>query len=194
MKRPRLTFPDAVADHVRQAYEKATCILEYGSGGSTVLAAELPGKTVYTIESDPDWMQSLQDYLDQAETVQSMPQLIHADVGKTGKWGRPETDDSWKTYHHYPLAVWHQPEFRHPDLVLIDGRFRPACFYACVLMAEQPMTVLFDDYLERTHYHGVEDLFKPTTFIDRMAVFHTTPLDTVPRGALLEIAAAFNSP
>ena len=39
-RRPDLTFPAPVAEAVRAAYAQAECILEYGSGGSTVLAAE----------------------------------------------------------------------------------------------------------------------------------------------------------
>ena len=39
MQRPKLTFPDDVAKYVTEAYERHDSILEYGSGGSTVLAS-----------------------------------------------------------------------------------------------------------------------------------------------------------
>jgi predicted O-methyltransferase YrrM len=63
-------------------------ILEYGSGGSTVLASEMPGKTVFSVDSDRRWARNLQSYLDQAET-NSPVHLHHSSIGKTGKWCRP---------------------------------------------------------------------------------------------------------
>lgn len=39
---PALSFPPAEAEAVRRAYA-AEVVLEYGSGGSTVLAAAMPG-------------------------------------------------------------------------------------------------------------------------------------------------------
>lgn len=192
--RPALTFPADVAEAVRAAYAIAACILEYGSGGSTVLAAEMAGKTIYSVESDKDWADNLGAYLSGAASVRSMPHLIHVDVGTTIKWGRPAGDQKWRNYHRYPLGVWQGRDFRHPDTVLIDGRFRPACFFTCAMMATRPMTVLFDDYTDRPHYHGVEALFRPVKTIGRMAVFHTGPLQDVPRAHLMQIAAAFNQP
>ena len=52
--RPTLTLPEAEAALITAAYDKAEVILEYGSGGSTVLAADL-GKKVVAVESDRDW-------------------------------------------------------------------------------------------------------------------------------------------
>ena len=49
----------AEADAVQAAYAGAQVILEYGSGGSTVLAAAMPGKTVFSVESDPAWARGL---------------------------------------------------------------------------------------------------------------------------------------
>ena len=49
--RPELTLPEAEAALLRETYDRAGVILEYGSGGSTVLAAEQPGKTVPSVES-----------------------------------------------------------------------------------------------------------------------------------------------
>ena len=63
--RPELTLPDAEAALIRAAYAKADVILEYGSGGSTVLASELPGKSVFSVESDRDWAQMMRGWLAQ---------------------------------------------------------------------------------------------------------------------------------
>jgi hypothetical protein len=174
MEVPELTFPPAEADLVRACYQQARVILEYGSGGSTQLAASLPGKFVISVESDRDWAIDLQGQLDRAG-LPSPAIVWHVDIGITGRWGRPTSDESWQKYHHYPLSIWSEPFFRHPDVVLIDGRFRAACFVATVMRIDKPVTVLFDDYAERPAYHVVEKLAKPVRTIGRMAEFQIEP-------------------
>ena len=41
--RPELTMPEAESALLRETYGRAGVILEYGTGGSTVVASELPG-------------------------------------------------------------------------------------------------------------------------------------------------------
>lgn len=183
--RPVLTFPEEVGDWVRGHYEKASVILEYGSGGSTVMAAEMTGKTVFSVESDPRWCQMMQEYLDHAGT-QSEVHLHYANIGVVGKWGRPKNHDAWPRYHRYPNSVWDLPEFKAPDLILIDGRFRAACLLTAMLRTEKPVTVLFDDYTERRRYHAVENFVPRSETRGRMARFEIEPTD-LPRAKLTEI-------
>ena len=62
--KPKLTLPRAEADWLRQHYAEARVILEYGSGGSTVLAGEQLGAHVFSVESDLGWAADLQDWFD----------------------------------------------------------------------------------------------------------------------------------
>ena len=55
LARPELTLPTAEAEWLRDAYGRAGSILEYGSGGSTVMASELADKVIHSVESDRDW-------------------------------------------------------------------------------------------------------------------------------------------
>ena len=41
--------------------------------------------------------------------------------------------------------------------MLVDGRFRVACFLTSLIEADAGATILFDDYTDRPHYHLVED-------------------------------------
>ena len=166
-----LTLPDQEADLVRRSYAAAGMILEYGSGGSTVLAAEL-GKPVISVESDRAWAERLQQKL---STVSPDARVHFADIGRTGKWAKPLDNSAAQSFHAYPLSVWDRPDIGEPDLVLIDGRFRAACLVAVLLRARRPTTVLFDDYLERRYYHDVERLARKEETIGRMARFTVTP-------------------
>jgi len=190
MERPALTFSPEVAELVRETYAQARVILEYGSGGSTVLASEMAGKTVFSVESDKRWTQNLQAWLDQAGTGAGV-RLHHTSIGKTGKWGRPVDHAGYRRYHRYPLEVWDRPDFVAPDTVLIDGRFREACFYAVMLRCTKRTVVLFDDYADRRRYHAVERFARPVETRGRMAKF---VLDerALPRDALTQIVGAFS--
>lgn len=173
-KRPALTFETDVADWVREHYQAARSILEYGSGGSTVMAAEMPGKRVISVESDRIWARMLQDYLATIDT-HSEVHLHVVDIGPVGKWGRPKTDAMARNYHMYPFSVWRRADFEHPDLVLIDGRFRPACMLAVAALARHRVTVLWDDYAGRPHYHLFEDMFPVQDRRGQMVRFEVEP-------------------
>ena len=171
---PELTFPDSEAEVVRACYARAGVILEYGSGGSTVLAAGMPGKLVFSVESDRDWALRLQRHLDSRD-LPSPATVQHVDIGPTGAWGRPTGPETWQRFWRYPASIWDEPWFRHPDLVLIDGRFRAACFMTVLVRITRPVTILFDDYTTRRAYHGVEHFCRPIETIGRLARFEAVP-------------------
>ncbi|WP_343502572.1 hypothetical protein [Alloyangia pacifica] len=174
--RPELTLPEAEAALLRAEYARAEVILEYGSGGSTVLAAEMPGKTVFTVESDKDWAQRMRRWF--AETPPAAGtevDVIWSDIGPTKEWGHPVDEIEWRSFPEYPLKVWELPEFRQPDVVLVDGRFREGCALAAAFLTEKPLVLLFDDYAPRAHYHNVEHWLGRPQMTGRMARFEIVP-------------------
>lgn len=184
-----LTFAPRERRFLVKYYEAATTILEYGSGGSTVLAAKL-GKTVFTVESDQDWAERM------AHHVASISDRAHvhwADVGPTGPWGVPMKPREFRKFSGYALSVWDRPDFEQPDLVLIDGRFRASCLVAVLLRATKPVTVLFDDYLKRGYYHGVESLARKEETVGRMARFTVTP-GAIPADMVTQAIGWFTDP
>ena len=175
---PVLSFTERDQLVVKKHYSAASAILEYGSGGSTVLAAEL-GKPVVSVESDRSWAKQMNGLLaDRHKGAEAA--VRHVDIGKTGAWGKPFKTDGALNYHSYPMSVWDSEDFRQPDVILIDGRFRVACFCTTLLRLKQPATVLFDDYEDRERYHIVERLFKPVEKHDRIAVFEIQPTQIPP--------------
>jgi len=161
-------------EYLTEKYGQAQVILEYGSGGSTRIAAQMPGKLVYSVESDQKWALDLQREID-ASNPQSAITLYPVDIGQVGPWGRPVDDSKWRSYHRYPMAIWDERFFRHPDLVLIDGRMRCACFVTTMMRITRPVTVLFDDYGARPMYRRLEQLIEPTRVINTMAHFELVP-------------------
>ncbi len=184
---PELMLPEAEAQHLARAYAEADVILEYGSGGSTVLASELSGKTVISVESDQAWAVMMRDWFVQNPPAQGTRiDVIWVDIGETGDWGTPMNASGWRHYPDYPLAVWQREDFRQPDVVLVDGRFRPGCAMATAFCTRKPVTLLVDDYKRRSRYHVIEEFLGAPRLIGRMAQFDVAPT-AVPPDRLLPI-------
>lgn len=194
IERPELTMPEAEGARVREAYGRAHVILEYGSGGSTVLAAEMPGKTVFSVESDRAWAGMIQDWFaSNPPAADTQVDVIWADVGETGEWGTPVDESEWRRYPQYPLGVWQLPHFRQPDVVLVDGRFRMGCAMATAFLTKRPVLLLVDDYKRRKFYHKIEEFLGTPRLTGRMAAFDVTPMP-VPADRLLTIINMMTRP
>lgn len=170
----KLTMPELEAAELRRAYGAASVILEYGTGGSTVVAAEMPGKILQAVESDPAWDARMRAWL-VAHPPRSDVRLHLADIGPTKDRGHPADLASFAKWPGYPQSVWQREDFAQPDTVLIDGRFRLACFLTVLANTMRPVTLLWDDYKGRPKYHRAEVFAKPARMVGRMAIFHLTP-------------------
>lgn len=188
---PDLTFPLDVALWVRDHYDVSSTILEYGSGGSTAMAAQMVGKTVFSVENAQPWHDAMAVWFSENPPTSDI-RLHFENVGKTGKWGWPVVENKWHKYPRYSLSVWQRADFIHPDLVLIDGRFRVGCFLATLFSITKPVTVLFDDYVGRERKYDICESFSPIVETrGRMAKFHLNPtqIDTT---RLLDVVTAFS--
>ena len=184
-----LTFGPEESDFLCRCYEAAETILEYGSGGSTVLAAEL-GRTVFSVESDRTWAERMVAHV---AGISDRATIHYANIGRTGEWGAPVKAREHRKFPGYALSVWDRPDFVEPDLVLIDGRFRAACLVAVLLRSTKSVTVLFDDYLRRRYYHGVEHLARKEEMVGRMARFTVTP-GAIPAEMVTQAIGWFTDP
>lgn len=163
---------EAELTHLGSAYRDAKVILEYGSGGATRLAADMPGKLIMSVDCDLERIRRLRRDLANA----SSPAMFqHVDIGRTGFDGRPLTDRNWRAYHRYPNSVWDEPWFRQPDTLFIAGPFRSACLATAILRTKKPVRVIFDGYALDERYKLVEHIVKPRKVIGRMAEFLVNP-------------------
>ncbi|MEN8741995.1 MAG: hypothetical protein ABF308_19790 [Phaeobacter gallaeciensis] len=167
-------MPEKETAYLREAYQEARVILEYGAGGSTRIAASLPEKFTMSVESDPNWARTLQQEIDASDPA-SPAVVYYSDIGLVGPWGRPLNPESWRHFFRYPLDIWEEPFFRHPDTILIDGRLRNACMAMVLLRCTQPVTVLFDDYGVRPLYQEIEQIIRPSKLVGRLARFDVAP-------------------
>ena len=166
---PRL--PPEGADALRAALGTARGYLEYGAGGSTLLAVAR-GLPLVSAESDRLWLDAVETHL--AGRLRPERQLLaHIDIGPVGAGGRPAAETAWRRFPTWALEPWRLAAARGlaPDLVLIDGPFRRACLLAALLRAPAGACLLFPDYAARPGYRLAEDLAPPPRLLGRMAEF-----------------------
>ena len=156
-------------EHLR----KARVFLEYGAGGSSVMAARSAVEKIYSVESDPAFLRAVQEKIAGIGIQPNRYVPLHVDIGPTGAWGHPSSKEFSHRWPHYPQAPWDRlkQDQKKPDLILIDGRFRVATLLASLLHAPAGCTILFDDYADRAWYHAVETFLKPRRLAGRMAEF-----------------------
>lgn len=139
--------------------------LEFGSGGSTVLASNLNVPTI-SVESDSYYARAVASQL----TGNSVTQIISS-LGLAMDWGMPAFPRV-RLARRYVMAPWISPEF--PDFVLVDGRYRVACALETARRASAARAktlLMFDDYFGRPFYSEVELHLGSPRRVGRAAVF-----------------------
>jgi hypothetical protein len=169
-------FDEESTVYFRKQLESARNYLEYGSGGSTILANSLVN-TLVSVDSDPSFIADVRRKLAEEGGRKAMAKLIYVNIGLTEDWGMPvftkPTRRRVRRWEDYPTAPWrfYRSIAQQPDLILVDGRFRVACVLES-LLSLSPLCntkILLDDYDGRPHYQVVER-FADLEMVGRMAV------------------------
>ena len=168
-------FDEYSTQYFRDQLRKARNYLEYGSGGSTILANQMVTNLV-SVDSDASFLADVRRKLSETDR-RAMAKLIHVNIGLTVDWGMPvftkPTARRVRRWEEYAKAPWRY--FRtigqQPDLILVDGRFRVACVLESLLCLS-PLSetkILLDDYIDRPEYSVIEQ-FADVEMVGRMAV------------------------
>jgi hypothetical protein len=170
--------------------------LEYGTGGSTYLAAKHNVKFT-TVDSDSFFLACVMKKLKSDGLFDKSRQSFrYANIGLTKAWGEPlivgtpskSRLDAFRRYSDFPQSK--DADFA-PDLILIDGRFRVACALKVLreLKNNANWVMAVDDYIGRPEYRVIDDFAKLKTLIGRMAIF-TCP-DKLDLDSLAETIAVY---
>ncbi|MDQ0512187.1 hypothetical protein [Ancylobacter amanitiformis] len=150
---------------------RAGSYMEFGAGGSTLLADRLVKGPVYCVESDPAWIEKMRALSSGTDYER---RFIFADIGPTGRWGRPLKAPGEVDYRNYHEHIWNEIG-RSFDLYLIDGRFRVACFCQALLRAGPEARLMVHDYRSRPHYHALETVAAAVSEVEDLTVFARRP-------------------
>lgn len=158
-----LRMTDAEASFFSECLETAKVYLEFGAGGSTILACHHKISAIVSVETDGSWVQKLKgDDVVAVAVAQRRLQFLHIDVGPVSDWGYPSTDAKIRHWPQYYTGPYLQLEHEY-DLILIDGRFRVPCLLTAAMFASEDCGVLVHDYGFRHIYTIAEKYFDTET-------------------------------
>lgn len=149
---------------------------EFGVGGSTVFAwneclLQAITPEVYGVDTSAEWIKQVTDLLS-SPTIQ----LKHVDVGALKDFGYPASSAPNKGWVEYSTSITHAPHPHRIDLVLVDGRFRVACFIQSVLTCSVGTKILVHDYSRRPSYRVMENWANRITSAASLTLFETREL------------------
>jgi len=162
--------------------------IEFGTGGSTVVASEHVKSWIISVDSSQGWLDKV---LGACAGKKTIPEMKFIDIGKTGEWGmpiEPSRIQSWPSYHS---SIWNS-RTSEADLYLVDGRFRVACFAQIVLHCRPDAIIGFHDFTSRPHYHRVKEIAREVASAEDMSLFQ--PLPNVGEQAYRILAEYMTSP
>jgi hypothetical protein len=147
--------------------------VEFGSGGSTVMAHRSGCRSIVSIDSSSEWLGKVEQACVPNEKTTLKTVLV--DIGPIKALGYPKDEtckDRWESYH---LSPWLDPALADADTYLIDGRFRVACVLQTILRCSSSAVVMIHDFANRKHYQGVVPLLREIARADNLSVFLPKP-------------------
>jgi hypothetical protein len=167
--------------------------LEWGSGGSTLVAVQSAIPRIVSVESSPEWLERMCEHPSILTAVNASRLTFECpDLGPTRGWGYPVHDIGRRRaseYHLSPVLQALDESPNGPWLCLVDGRYRVACAMAAVGLLPANSLVIVDDYERREHYHVVEEVMESSRMIGRAVVLEV-PKDVNPTWAQIWSAHA----
>lgn len=147
--------------------------LEFGTGGSTLRTLLNSKAKIYSVDSDLNWIRSMQRYWLIKYHENRRLHFFHVDIGPTREWGYPIGEDSRKIFPDYSSNVFNSIEKNKIDTVLIDGRFRIACVLKTILEchANENLVILIHDFWNRPAYYVLLKYIREIAVADTLGVF-----------------------
>jgi hypothetical protein len=145
--------------------------LEFGAGGSTVVALDFGVPRIISIESDPAWVEKLKEHPAIYEGISAgRLSLRYVNIGEVKEWGRPANPADNAKWPAYYEGIWSELK-QTPDVILVDGGFRVECARAAARNISSSTVLLMHDYWSRPSYHKIENDFECIESVGDLAVF-----------------------
>src|SRR3978361_649570 len=96
--------------------------LEFGSGGSTFLAAQHVRDSLISVDSSLEWLTRVESEIGKVRKHAGIS-LHHVDIGPLVQWGYPADHSNRNSWPQYSTSVWQNEGSTDADLDLIEGRF-----------------------------------------------------------------------
>ncbi|MFL5752710.1 MAG: hypothetical protein ACJ76F_04830 [Bacteroidia bacterium] len=177
---PWITF-EAI-DYLDRHLKEGAKVFEYGGGGSTLYFLK-KAKEVITVEHDKGWFEELKKLIS-AKNKNAWKGLFiigekgdlteRPDPAHPGHYSSADAASAGFNYRNYASAIDSYPN-QYFDLVVVDGRSRPACLKHAISKVSKGAYLLLDNsdrpyYLEKMGdelsplFEAVVDTYGPSPF------------------------------
>lgn len=172
-------MPHRETAYLLRRLRRSKSFVEFGAGGSTLLAFDASVQKVLSVESDVRLASFLQS---RAATSTTDFTIVTPTMKEIGGWGSPlSTGDVSEIGRAYAHATDGSKSF---DTVLVDGRFRVACALVIAGRITQRTIIMIDDYSGRASYHTVEKFLGRPRLVGRLATFVVSKPVAIPDDVL----------
>lgn len=146
----KLAMTEAETETLGKYMAGAQVYAEYGCGGSTMLACESGVRKIYSFDSHPQWVEKMQR---DTSDVGCNANIRYVNIGPVKMWGFPEqvNKTAWAAY----AGAIKKVDEESFDLVLIDGRWRLACFFNTLQTVGEDTLIAVHDFTWRPAYHAL---------------------------------------
>jgi len=140
-------------------------MLEYGSGGSTLLFSKYV-QSYNSVEHDKDWYEKIKPLVSENTT------LVHANCYYKNNnvhcdYNSEEERDKWRSYYEGVKLL----KKNYYNKVFIDGRARAYCALEVIKYIDDQSLVFIHDYVGRAYYHNlVEQKYDRVDLIDSLVI------------------------
>ena len=148
----------------KQYLINCNCYFEYGVGDSTRWVLENTNSKIISVDTDKNWINTID-----VSNNSSRVKLNWVNLGDLENWGRPKSYQYRDQFINYISNVWSFN--KKADVILIDGRFRVACFLYSLINGQNNSLIIFDDYNNRPYYHVIEEIVPIFKTCGRQAIF-----------------------
>ncbi len=150
----------------KSALKTARVYFEWGCGKSTLWAATHTDSLIYSFDTSSEWVSKVSR---QISDMAARAHINFVNVGPLGDWGTPLGYTQRNNFPLYTQHLWTRQS--DANVILIDGRFRVCCFLNALKYAKVGALILFDDYVNRPHYHIAEEFLSIRDRCGRQVLF-----------------------
>jgi hypothetical protein len=153
---------------------KERIVLEFGSGGSTLIFSENAKYTI-SVESDRYFSKLVEKTILNSEKNKTT-YMYWANIGPTKSYGQPLVilNKLFRgRYNNYYNGIFQDlKKACVSDIVFIDGRFRVACAMSSLLHIKKDFEMIIDDYFDRPEYSIISTVLgHPETLMGNTGIF-----------------------
>ena len=162
---------------------------EYGCGKSTFYVLENFDIPILSVDSSEFWINKIKKKNKNINLHINYVNIGNVEDEEHG-WGMPDDYSMRENFIDYANNIWTREQ--KPNVILIDGRLRVLCFLISLKYCSSGSKIIFDDYINRKHYHIVEELIKPCSNDGRQALFEVNDKNKIDMDKLEFLINKFN--